>query len=153
MEGDVQCPAPTAALESSWTEWRETPMTLSAPLTILCRVFLSDILQLEYHVEVQYVRTLSITTVEGPEDADGEKACFSFLRKYSLCWAHFVNPEVFLFKLRSCEICTPLNLMFSTLSTVQPLMLRGACSDCDLQKLITISFVLSTLSTRLFSSH
>ena len=47
--------------KSSWTEGRETLMTLSAPLAILCRAFLSDILQLEYHVEIQYVRTLSTT--------------------------------------------------------------------------------------------
>ena len=40
---------------SSWTEGRETQMNLSAPLTILCRAFLSDILQLGYHVKIQYV--------------------------------------------------------------------------------------------------
>ena len=81
------------------------------------------------------------------------EACFSFLRKQSLCWAHFVIPEVFLFQFRSCEICTPRNLMFSTLSTVRPLMLRGVCSGCDLQKSMINSFVLSALSTRLFSLH
>ena len=32
--------------KSSWTEERETHMILSAPLTILCRAFLFDILQL-----------------------------------------------------------------------------------------------------------
>uniref|UniRef100_A0A3B4ZF40 5'-nucleotidase, cytosolic IAa n=1 Tax=Stegastes partitus TaxID=144197 RepID=A0A3B4ZF40_9TELE len=47
--------------KSSWTEVRESPMTLSAPLAILCRPFLSDILQLERHVEMQDVRTLSTT--------------------------------------------------------------------------------------------
>ena len=57
-EGD-QYPAPAEAWKSSWAEGRENLMTLSAPLTILCRAFLSDTLQLEYHVEIQYVRTLS----------------------------------------------------------------------------------------------
>ena len=56
-------------------------------------------------------------------------ACFSFLRKYSLCWACFVVPEMFLFQLRSCEICTPRNLMFSTLSTVLPVMLTWAVTS------------------------
>ena len=58
------------------------------------------------------------------------------------CWASYLIPEVFLFQLRSFKICTPRNLMFSTLSTVRPLILRGACS-----------LVLSALSTRLFSLH
>ena len=80
----------------------------------------------------------------------GREACFSFLRKYSLCWALFMFPEVFSFQLRSCEKCTPRNLMFSTLSTVRLLMLRGVCSGCDLQKSIII---MSALSTRLFSLH
>ena len=43
--------------------------------------------------------------------------------------------------------------MFSTLSTVRLLILRGACSGCDLRKSIIMSSVLSALSTRLFSVH
>ena len=45
--------------QSSWTKGRETLMILSVPLTILCRAFFSDILQLEYHVVIQFVKTLS----------------------------------------------------------------------------------------------
>ena len=47
--------------KSSWTEGREYPMTLSAPLTLLCMAFLSDILQLEYHIKIQYVGPLTTT--------------------------------------------------------------------------------------------
>ena len=50
----------------------------------------------------------------------------------------FVIPEVFLFQFMSCEICTPRNLMFSTLCTVRPLILTGACFGCDLWKSINI---------------
>lgn len=136
----------------TWTEWRETPMTLSAPLTILCRAFLSDILPLEYHVEM-YVRTLSTTPLQKVlRMLLGREACFSFLRKCSLCWDRLKIAEVFLFQHRSYKICTPRNLMFSTLSTVQLLMLRGACSGRDLKSMF-IAFVLSTLSSRLFSLH
>ena len=45
--------------KSPWTEGRETLMTLSAPLTIICRAFLSDILQLEYHVEIRKLDDLA----------------------------------------------------------------------------------------------
>ena len=41
--------------KSSLIEGRETPLTLSAPLTILCKAFLFYILHLEYHVQIQYV--------------------------------------------------------------------------------------------------
>ena len=83
----------------------------------------------------------------------GREACFSFHRKYSLCWVRFMIPEVFLFQIRSWEICTLRNLVFSTLSTVRLLILRGACSGYDLRKSIIMSSVLSALSTRLFSVH
>ena len=46
--------------KSSWTEGRETPMTLSAPLTM---TYCNTIRQ----------NALHHTTVEGPEDADGER--------------------------------------------------------------------------------
>ena len=87
-------------------------MTLSAPLTILCRALLSDTLQLEYHVEIHYVRTLSTTPLSKVlRMLVGREACFSFLRKYSLRWARFVIPEVFLLQLRSREICTLRNFL------------------------------------------
>lgn len=95
--------------------------------------------------------TLNHTSVKGP--AGGEKGLFNFLRKCSVSWACFVITEVFLFQLRSWEICTPRNLMFSTLSTKQWLMLMGMCSVLVLWKSTIISFVLSMLSSSLFSLH
>ncbi len=41
-------------------------------------------------------------------------------------------------------MCTPRNLVLLTLSTVAPLMVRGACRECTLLKSTTISFVFST---------
>ena len=139
--------------KSSWTEGRETPMTLPAPLTILCGAFC--LTYCSWSTMSRY-NTLERSPPHHCRKFRGcwwGEACISFLRKYSLCWARFMKPEMFLLQLRSHELCTPRNLMFSTLSTVQPLMLRGACSGCDLQKSKTISFFLSALSTRLFSLH
>lgn len=131
--------------KSSWAERGETSMT------ILCRASLSDILQLEYHVEMQWVSTRPLWKVQ--RMLVGREICFCSLRKFSLCWDRFKIAEVFLFQLRSCQICTPRILMFSTLSSVCLLVLRGACSGRDLWKAMIVSFVLSTLSSRLFSLH
>lgn len=90
---------------------------------------------------MQYVRMLSTTHLSKVlRMLVGREACFSFLGKCSLCWSPFVIPEVILLQLRSCKICTPRNLMFSTLSIVRPLMLRGACLAHDLWKLMIIFF-------------
>ena len=78
------------------------------------------------------------TTIEGPEDAEGEKGLFQLPQEVQSLRGRFVIPEVFLFQLMSCEICTPRNLMFSTLCTVRPLILTGACFGCDLWKSINI---------------
>ena len=76
--------------------------------------------------QIRHIRLLSTTRLQKVlRMLMGIQACFIFLRKYSLCWALFVIPEV-LIQFRSCEICTLRNLMFSP----SPLMLRGACSDC-----------------------
>lgn len=61
-------------------------------------------------------------SMESSEDTGGSAACFTFLRKYSLCWACFTIP------VRSSGICTPRNLMVSTLSPLELLMLRVGCS-------------------------
>ncbi len=54
---------------------------------------------------------------------------------------------------RSSVMCTPRNLVLLTLSTVAPLMVRGACRECTLLKSTTISFVFSTFRERLLSLH
>ncbi len=50
-------------------------------------------------------------------------------------------------------MCTPRNLVLLTLSTVAPLMVRGAYRECTLLKSTTISFVFSTFRERLLSLH
>ena len=131
--------------KSSWTEWRETLMTLSAPQPVLCRTFLSDILQLEYHMPA----------CSPPNHCRRSWGCWWEERFVSAFSGNTVSAgpvswslRCFYFQPRSCDLCTPRNFMFFTLSTVRPLMLRVACSGCDLQK-----FVLSALSTRLLSLH
>ena len=83
-------------------------MTFSADLTTLCRAFLSAALQLENQVEMEYVRPLSTAPLQNVvRMLGGNEACWSFLRKYSLCWARFTSPEGFLDRERLSEICTP----------------------------------------------
>ena len=56
--------------KSSWTDGRETPMSLSAPLTILCRAFFLTYCSVLCQDTICQ-NALHHTTVESPEDADG----------------------------------------------------------------------------------
>ncbi len=56
-------------------------------------------------------------------------------------WSQF---RAVLVQERSSVMCTPRNLVLLTLSTVAPLMVRGACRECTLLKSTTISLVFST---------
>lgn len=55
-----------------WTEERK----LSAAPTSLYSHILYDILQLEYHADIHYVRTLNHTAVKNSEDAGEERGLF-----------------------------------------------------------------------------
>lgn len=54
--------------------------------------------------------------------------CLNILRKKGLWWAFFTNLKVFKVRMRLHVMWTPRKLMFSTHSTIWPLMWSGACT-------------------------
>ena len=78
---------------------------------------------------------------------------FSCLRKCRRWWHFFTMDEMLTSHERSLEITVPRNLKESTCSTCSPLISKGASGSFFRRKSIIISFVLDTLSSRLFSEH
>ncbi len=105
----------------SWREGRVTPTIFSAALSMHWTVLQQDTLQAPYpHSDA----ASQDSSVEGAHDwSQGSGSS-----KYRCCWAFLASVVVLLVQERS----TPRNLMLFTLSTVAPLMVRGAYWVCTL---------------------
>ena len=76
---------------------------------------------------------------------------FSLLRLKRRCCAFFITLSVWVDQFSWSVVCTLRILKLPTFSTTVPLMWIGGCYLCCFLKSTIISFVLLTLSVRLFS--
>ena len=98
-----------------------------ADRTTLCRAFRLRAVQLPYHDVIFPVRMVSVVPLKNVRRILGASPNFFSLRRWKRrCWAFFVTWVVWVFQLRSFEMCTPRNLKSLTLSTAAPSMVRGS---------------------------
>ncbi len=105
------------------------------------------------HSDAASQNALDGASVEGVHDGGRGSGSFEFAQEIETCCAFLASAAVLLVQERSSVMCTPRNLVLLTLSTVAPLMVRGACWVCTLLKSTTISFIFSTFRERLLSLH
>ncbi len=79
---------------------------------------------------MQLVRMLSmVASVEGAHDGGRGSGSSEFAEEVETLCAFLASAAVLLVQERSSVMCTPRNLVLLTLSTVAPLMVRGACRE------------------------
>ncbi len=105
------------------------------------------------HSDAASQNALDGASVEGAHDGGQGSGSSEFAEEVETLLCFLASAAVLLVQERSSVMCTPRNFVLLTLSTVAPLMVRGACWVCTLLKSTTISFVLSTFRERLLSLH
>ncbi len=79
------------------------------------------------HSDAASQNALDGASVEGVHDGGRGSGSFEFAQEIETCCAFLASAAVLLVQERSSVMCTPRNLVLLTLSTVAPLMVRGAC--------------------------
>ncbi len=105
------------------------------------------------HSDAARQNALNGASVEGTHDGGRGSGSSEFAEEVETLLCFLGQCAVLLVQERSSVMCTPRNLVLLTLSTVAPLMVRGACREYTLLKSTTISFVFSTFRDRLLSLH